>query len=404
MQYFKYVGRTEKGYLKRGTIQSKSRNQAIIDLKAQGIQPRELTETKPSIFTTDISIGNNAVKHRDFIIYCRQFATLIRAGITIVDATNILAHQTDSKGLKKALLLVESELRDGRSFSEAVKSHPKIFPTIFVHMIEAGEMTGNLDETLDRLATYFEKQYNIRKKVQSTMAYPIVLTFVIIVVVIFLMLAIIPNFLSMFEQMGSELPFVTQLVVNMSNFVQKSWWVLLSILLVVIGIFIYLYRQNKAFNYSVHVMLLRMPIFGQLLQKSAIARMSRTLASLFSSSVPILQALGIVAKVVNNPVIGKVVLEARENLESGQSLSEPLKRSWVFPPLVSHMTAIGEETGSLDYMLEKIADFYEEDVDRTVDTLRTLIEPLMIILLAGVVGFIVLSIMVPMLSIFTDFN
>lgn len=404
MQYFKYVGRTEKGYLKRGTIQSKSRNQAIIDLKAQGIQPRELTETKPSIFTTDISIGNNAVKHRDFIIYCRQFATLIRAGITIVDATNILAHQTDSKGLKKALLLVESELRDGRSFSEAVKSHPKIFPTIFVHMIEAGEMTGNLDETLDRLATYFEKQYNIRKKVQSTMAYPIVLTFVIIVVVIFLMLAIIPNFLSMFEQMGSELPFVTQLVVNMSNFVQQSWWVLLSILLVVIGIFIYLYRQNKAFNYSVHVMLLRMPIFGQLLQKSAIARMSRTLASLFSSSVPILQALGIVAKVVNNPVIGKVVLEARENLESGQSLSEPLKKSWVFPPLVSHMTAIGEETGSLDYMLEKIADFYEEDVDRTVDTLRTLIEPLMIILLAGVVGFIVLSIMVPMLSIFTDFN
>lgn len=404
MQYFKYVGRTEKGYLKRGTIQSKSRNQAIIDLKAQGIQPRELTETKPSIFTTDISIGNNAVKHRDFIIYCRQFATLIRAGITIVDATNILAHQTDSKGLKKALLLVESELRDGRSFSEAVKSHPKIFPTIFVHMIEAGEMTGNLDETLDRLATYFEKQYNIRKKVQSTMAYPIVLTFVIIAVVIFLMLAIIPNFLSMFEQMGSELPFVTQLVVNISNFVQQSWWVLLSILLVVIGIFIYLYRQNKAFNYSVHVMLLRMPIFGQLLQKSAIARMSRTLASLFSSSVPILQALGIVAKVVNNPVIGKVVLEARENLESGQSLSEPLKKSWVFPPLVSHMTAIGEETGSLDYMLEKIADFYEEDVDRTVDTLRTLIEPLMIILLAGVVGFIVLSIMVPMLSIFTDFN
>ena len=404
MQYFKYVGRTEKGYLKRGTIQSKSRNQAIIDLKAQGIQPRELTETKPSIFTTDISFGNNAVKHRDFIIFCRQFATLIRAGITIVDATNILAHQTDSKGLKKALLLVESELRDGRSFSEAVKSHPKIFPTIFVHMIEAGEMTGNLDETLDRLATYFEKQYNIRKKVQSTMAYPIVLTFVIIAVVIFLMLAIIPNFLSMFEQMGSELPFVTQLVVNMSNFVQQSWWVLLSILLVVIGIFIYLYRQNKAFNYSVHVMLLRMPIFGQLLQKSAIARMSRTLASLFSSSVPILQALGIVAKVVNNPVIGKVVLEARENLESGQSLSEPLKKSWVFPPLVSHMTAIGEETGSLDYMLEKIADFYEEDVDRTVDTLRTLIEPLMIILLAGVVGFIVLSIMVPMLSIFTDFN
>src|SRR5690625_213081 len=217
MLYFKYVGRTERGFLKRGTIQSKSRNQAIIDLRAKGIQPREVTETKPTIFNKDISIGFNSVKQQDFIIYCRQFATLIRAGISILDATNILAHQTDSKGLSKVLQEVEDEIREGRSFSDAIAHHPKVFPPIFIHMIQAGEMTGNLDDTLDRLATYFEKQYNLKKKIQSTLAYPVILVFVIIAVVIFLMLSIIPNFTSMFEQFGSELPVITQWVVNMRD-------------------------------------------------------------------------------------------------------------------------------------------------------------------------------------------
>lgn len=404
MLYFKYVGRTERGFLKRGTIQSKSRNQAIIDLRAKGIQPREVTETKPTIFNKDISIGFNSVKQQDFIIYCRQFATLIRAGISILDATNILAHQTDSKGLSKVLQEVEDEIREGRSFSDAIAHHPKVFPPIFIHMIQAGEMTGNLDDTLDRLATYFEKQYNLKKKIQSTLAYPVILVFVIIAVVIFLMLSIIPNFTSMFEQFGSELPVITQWVVNMSNFIRESWWIALLCVVGIIGTFTYFFKQNKSFHYSVHAALLKTPIFGSLLQKAAIARMTRTLSSLFSSSVPILQSLGIVEKVVGNPVIGKVILEARDNLESGNSLSEPLKQSWVFPPLVAHMTAIGEETGSLDFMLEKIADFYEEDVDRTVDTLQSLIEPIMIIALAVVVGFIVLSIMIPMLSIFTEIN
>src|SRR5690625_3045905 len=218
------------------------------------------------------------------------------------------------------------------------------------------------------------------------------------------MVSIVPNFTSMFEQFGSELPLITQWVVKISGFIRYSWWIGLIFVVVFSMFFLYLYKQNSQFNYSIHVLLLKMPIFGPLLQKSAIARMTRTLSSLFSSSVPILQALNIVAKVVNNPVIGKVVLEARDNLESGNSLSEPFKESWVFPPLVSQMTAIGEESGSLDFMLDKIADFYEEDVDRTVDTLRSLIEPIMIILLAVVVGFIVLSIMIPMLSILTDVN
>lgn len=402
MEMYKYVGRTESGAIKRGTIEGTSRRDVMNQLRAQGISPRELTETKPSIFNRDLNIGGNRVKAEDFVIYCRQFATLIRAGVTIVDATNILADQTESKALQKTLRQVESEIRSGIAFSDAVEKHPKVFPPLFSNMVRAGEMTGNLDDTLDRMASYFEKQHTLKKNVQSTMAYPAILTVLIIGVVIFLLIYIIPQFMGIYDQFGSELPAITQFIIGVSEVVQELWWLVLIILAIVIGILIFLYRTNKPFHYWVNVMFLRMPIFGKLLQKTQIARMTRTLSSLFSSAVPILDALEIVAKVVENPVISKVVTDARTNLEEGGTLSEPLAEHWVFPPLVHQMTAIGEETGTLDYMLEKIADFYEEDVDRTVDTLKSLIEPLMIVLLAFVVGFIVLSVMVPMFQVFTE--
>lgn len=402
MLTFKYVGRTKNGSVKRGIIEGISRNDVIGKLRESGISPREITETKPSVFNRDLSIGGNTVKNEHFVIYCRQFATLIRAGITIVESTNILAEQTESKALKKVLKLVVSDLNSGIAFSDAVSKHPKAFPTLFSNMIRAGEMTGNLDDTLDRLAMYFEKQHSLKKKIQSTLSYPIVLLVLIIGVVIFLMVYIIPQFSGIYDQLGAELPAITQLVLTMSEVIQQFWlYILLAILAVIFILFLF-YRSNDAFKYSAHVFLLKMPIFGKLLQKATIARMTRTLSSLFSSAVPILEALSIVARVVDNPVISKVVLESRDNLEAGGTLSEPLSQHWVFPPLVHQMTAIGEETGSLDYMLEKIADFYEEDVDRTVDTLRGLIEPIMIVLLAFVVGFIVLSIMIPMFSVFTE--
>lgn len=400
--YFKYVGRTRTGSLKRGTIEGTSRSDVIHQLREQGISPREVKETKPNIFNRDIAIGRHSVKNVHFVIYCRQFATLIRAGISIVEATNILADQTESKVLKKILAEVGVDIKEGTAFSDAIEKHPQAFPTLFVNMVRAGELTGSLDETLDRLAVYFEKQHSLKKKVQSTLTYPAVLLVVTIGVVIFLMLAIIPNFTLMFEQFDSELPMITQIVVKVSEIIQTLWWLVLIIIIGMITAFTFVYKTNKQFSYTVHVAILKMPVFGTLLQKAAIARMARTLASLFESSVPILQALDIVARVVNNPVISKVVIESKDSLEGGGSLSGPLEKHWVFPPLVSQMTAIGEETGSLDFMLEKVADFYEEDVDRTVDTLRSLIEPLMIIFLAVVVGFIVLSIMIPMFSIFTE--
>lgn len=403
MPVYKYTGRTKRGTLKKGTIESVSRSQAIIELREKGISPREVKETKATIFNKEISFGKNSVKNEDFVIYCRQFATLIRAGVSILEATKILAAQTESKGLKNALLLVEAEIKEGHSFSSATEKHPKIFPQLFVNMVRAGEMTGNIDETLDRLAGYFEKQNNLKKKVQSTLAYPAVLLIVITAVVIFLMVSIVPSITSTFDTMGAELPLITKIVVAISDWMIVNWWILLLLAIAIIGIFLFLYRKNKQFHYYTHIVLFKLPVFGKLLQKSAIARMTRTLASLFASSVPILQSLTIVEKVVGNPVIGKVMLEARDSLEEGRPLSDPLKKSWVFPPLVTHMTAIGEQTGQLDFMLSKIADFYEEDVDRTVDTLKSLIEPIMIVILAGVVGVIVMAIMVPMFSMYSQF-
>lgn len=402
MAMYKYVGRDETGKLKRGTLEANSRREVMSKLRRQGISPREITETKPSIFNRDLNIGGSRVKAEDFVIYCRQFATLIRAGVTIVDATNILADQTESKVLRQTLKEVEREIQGGVSFSEAVGKYPKIFPPLFGNMIRAGEMTGNIDDTLDRMASYFEKQHSLKKNIQSTLAYPLILTVLIIGVVIFLMVYIIPQFTGIYDQFGSDLPAITQFILKVSEIVQNLWWLVLLIIVLGASIFAFLYKTNKPFNYTVNVALLKMPIFGKLLQKAAIARMTRTLSSLFSSAVPILEALGIVAKVVENPVISKIVVDAKDNLESGGTLSEPLAEHWVFPPLVHQMTAIGEQTGTLDFMLDKIADFYEEDVDRTVDTLKSLIEPLMIVVLAFVVGFIVLSVMVPMFSVFTE--
>lgn len=402
MLFYKYIGRSPDGALKKGTIEAKSKSDALRRLRSQGISPREVTETKPSIFQRDLNIGKNRMKNEDFVIYCRQFATLIRAGITIVEATNILAQQTESKLLKETLKKVEEEIKGGIAFSDSIERYPNVFPSLFVNMIRAGEMTGSLDETLDRMAAYYEKQHTLQKKIRATLMYPLVLSILIVGVVIFLMVVIIPQFTSIYDSIGGELPAITLFVIKLSDLLQNLWWLILLVVALGLGGLMFFYKTNEQFHYSVHLMLLKMPIFGSLLQKAAIARMTRTLSSLFSSAVPILQALDIVAKVVENPVISKVVLQSKRSLESGGSLSEPLAEHWVFPPLVHQMTATGERTGTLDYMLEKVADFYEDDVDRTVETLRSLIEPLMIILLAVVVGLIVAAIMIPMLSVFTE--
>ncbi|MER2119980.1 MAG: type II secretion system F family protein [Solibacillus sp.] len=399
MTVFKYVGRTKMGLTQKGTIDAANKAAAIMKLREKGINPREIEESK-SILHMDINLGSGKIKTQDFVIYCRQFATLIRAGISLVEATNILARQSTSKPLKKALEKVEEDIRAGIPFSDAVQKLPKVFPELFVNMMRSGEATGNIDDTLERLANSYEKSFRLIKKVQSTLTYPVMLLVLIVVVVFFMLIFIVPTFVESFESMNAELPTLTVWTVALGEWLRKYWWLPLGAVVIGATIFQHLYRNNKQFNYTVHYMLLKMPIFGPLLQKTAIARLTRNLSSLFSSAVPILHALTISQKVSGNPVVGKVVLDARASLEKGSTLTEPLEKSWIFPPMVTSMTRIGESTGSLDYMLEKIADFYEEEVDRNVDTLKSLIEPLMIVLLAGAVGIIVAAIFLPMFSLY----
>ena len=364
---FRYQGRTKTGAQKKGTIDAANRNAAIAKLRSQGINPRVIEESK-SILHYELSFGQK-VKHKDFIIYLRQYATLIRAGITVVDATHILQQQTSSKPLKKALIDVEEDIRQGVAFSEASARHPKVFPPIFVNMMRAGEASGNIDDTLERLADSMAKQYSLKKKVQSTLTYPAVLLIITLLVSFFLMIFVVPTFVSMFEDLEIELPWITKAILAISHFLQKYWWlIILGLVGTMLGLR-QLYITNAKLNYHVNVMILKLPIFGPLLQKSVIARMTRTLSSLFSSAVPILQALTIVEKIVGNPVVARVVGEAKVSLQQGGTLSEPLAKSWLFPPLVHQMTAIGEQTGSLDYMLEKVADFYEEEVDCVINGL-----------------------------------
>jgi len=399
MARFKYVGRDRKGN-KQGFVNATSRREAMQKLKMDGIRVLEMTEISESILTKDISIGS-PVKLEHLVIYLRQFSTLLKAGVSVVESTNILAHQTESKALKKALFDIEQELREGKPLSDATAKHKKIFTPMFVNMIRAGEASGSMDETLERLAVHFEKQHNTRAKIKSALAYPMVVGILAIAVVIFLLVSVVPTFVDMFADFGGELPAITQFVLNASKFMQAFWWLVVLLILLFVGV-IALIRRNKNTKYYLDYFLLRLPIFGKMFQKAVLARMTRTLSSLFTSSVPILQALSIVENVVEDEVIAKVVRQSRDALERGQSLTGPMKKHWAFPPLVTQMIAIGEETGSLDAMLGKVADFYEKEVENSTDRIKALIEPLMIVILAGLVGTIVTSIMVPMFEIFNQ--
>ncbi|MBP3949654.1 type II secretion system F family protein [Bacillus suaedae] len=400
MPQFKYAGRDLSGKVKKGTVVSQSKREAAIKLKERHIAVQELEEVKATGLNKEISFGN-PVRLQDFAIYLRQFSTLLKAGVSIVESTNILSKQTSSKALRKALEVIEEELRSGLPFSEAAIKHKRIFPPIVINMIKAGELSGTMDEALDRLAIHFEKQHKTKQKVISALAYPVVVGIIAIGVVIFLLTTVVPTFANMLSSLGGELPAITLFVLNSSDFLQSYWWVLLVIVLIFI-IALQMIKQNKKSRYYLDLVLLKMPIFGKLLQLAALARMTRTLSSLFSSSVPILQAIKIVEKVVGNEVIAAIMKQSRHALENGERLTEPMRKSWVFPPLVVQMISIGEETGSLDLMLEKVADFYEQEVENITDRLKSLIEPLMIVLLAGVVGVIVIAIMVPMFQIYGE--
>lgn len=400
MKQFQYQVRTVNGKELKGTLSASDKTAALEELRRRGLTVFSLEEKRITLLTKDIYIGN-PVKTIDFIIYCRQFATLIKAGVTILDATRILAEQTESKILRKALQDVHSRLMRGVSLSQAIQDQQKIFPRLFISMIRAGEESGDLEQTLDRLAVYFEKRHVTKEKIKSALAYPVTVGILAVAVTIYLLWAIVPQFVDMFASMNAKLPTITVVVLALSKSIQHQWYIWALILILLIIIFVMMKRSDKG-AYWIDYAKLKMPVFGMLNQKGSIAQFARTFSSLYASSVPVLQSLSIVTEVAGNRVIERYLNEASESLRKGQPLSDPLKKAWVFPPMVTQMIAIGEETGALDQMLAKVADFYEMDVENTVDRLKSLIEPLLIVFLAAVVGVIVAAIMLPMFSLYNS--
>lgn len=401
MAIFQYEGKLLNGKRKKGRVTAVSLREAKEKLRQESILVTELAELESTGLNKEVNLLPERVKIEHLIMYVRQFATLIRAGVPIVRATSILRVQTESKVLKKTLSQVEDDLREGIAFSEAIKKHPRVFSNFFSSMALAGEASGNLEEALDQIGLQLQKQYDVKRKVISALTYPLVVSIVAIGVVAFLMVNVVPTFASIFGQLGGELPLITRIVVAVSDFVAAYWWLIFGGAFLALLVFTWMLKRDKE-RYVIDGLLLKMPIFGPIVLKSQIALLTRSLAVLLQAAVPILSAIEITEKIVSNRVIRKGLAQARKMMAQGIPLHEPLERNDSFPPLMTQMIAVGEESGDLDSMLNEVAEFYETEVETTTDRLKSIIEPLLIVVLASIVGVIVIAIVVPMFQIYGD--
>lgn len=400
MAVFVYKAKSTDGKTIKGKVESKNEKDAI-----QALSQLDLIvfDVKPvnDLLNKDIHIGAR-LKQKDFVVFLRQFATLIESGILLVNAVELLSEQTESDALKEALEGIADDIKEGNPLSNSMALYPELFPELLVQMIRTGEVSGQLEDVLDRMATYYEKQYILKQKVSTALTYPMVVGGFAILITIFLLLFIVPVFGDMYASMGGELPFITNLVLNLSGFMRRFWWVFI---LLILGM-VYVYRQmrkNNAGSYQLDYLSLKIPVIGTFIQKAVLARMTQTLSSLINSSVPILEAIEVTSEVVGNRVVSDVLIEARDSLEKGESLAKPMEGHWVFPALIIQMIHVGEESGALDEMLGKVADIYDREVNEASDKLQSLIEPVLIIFLAVIVGLIVMSIVVPMFGLFEQY-
>ena len=397
MAVFAYKAKTEEGKVTRGKIEAMSKKEALAEL---GMMDLIVFEVEPlnSFLNTEINL-RSGLKPKDFIIFLRQFATLISAGILLVESLDLLAEQTTNPRLKAILEDLSTEVQEGSPLSVSMSKHPAVFPNLLIQMIQSAEVSGRLEEVLEQMANYYEKQYRNKQKVTTAMTYPIVVGILALVITAFLLIFIVPIFGEMFASFGSELPAITQMVLGLSQWFQKYWVLILVFLLAIIFVLRYLSQRDKM-AYSFDYLQLKIPIIGMFLQKTILARMTQTLSSLLNSSVPILQALDVTSQVVDNRVVEEVLLAAKKDVEQGESLAKPMEAHWFFPNLIIQMIKVGEASGSLDEMLKKASDIYEQEVEEASEKLQSLIEPLLIVFLSVIVGFIVLSIVIPMFGLF----
>jgi type IV pilus assembly protein PilC len=380
-------------------IEAVSKEKAVVSLKAEGKLPLKLEEQ--NMLNKDISFSfGSPVKTRDIAVFCRQFHSIIAAGITIIRALDMLSEQTHNKTLKKAIFEVKVSIEKGDTFASAMTAQDDIFPSILINMVEAAEASGSLETCFSRMAIHFEKSAKLKSVVKKAMIYPIFVGVVAIAVILLMLMVVIPNFMEMFADLGTEMPPLTVMVINMSNTLLHYWYFyLIGIILIVLVL-----RVFASTDYGKHFfgrITLKFPILSAIIVKSASGNIGRTMSSLISSGITLPNAIGITAKGIKNSILQNVLLEAKKDVERGIPLSAPLEASGLFPPLLFNMMEIGEETGNLERMLVKVAEYYEEDVETATSSLVAIMEPLMIIVLALIVGVILGAIFQPMMSIYS---
>lgn len=391
MPTFKFSVKTRSGTIQEGEIEAKDLKSARTTLQKQQLSIVSIKK-KPKEITIP-GLGQK-ITEKDVVIFTRQFATMIDAGLPLVQCLSILSFQIENKEFAKIVDEVRTSIETGDTFADSLRKHPKTFDSLYTNMIEAGEMGGILDTILNRLAGYIEKAMALKKKVKSAMVYPTAIVTIAFLVVAFLMIFVIPSFASMFSDMGHALPAPTMIVMKVSNIFRFYTHYMIIGIIGVIFIIRRSYRTQKG-RKIIDASLLKLPVFGPLIQKVSVAKFTRTLGTLISSGVPIIEGLNITAKTAGNKIVEEAVISTIESIKEGQTIAGPLGKQKVFPAMVVQMIEVGETTGALDTMLSKIADFYDEEVDAAVEALTSLLEPILMVFLGVTIGFIVVAMYMP---------
>jgi type IV pilus assembly protein PilC len=397
MATYKYTAIID-GKTKRGTIEANSEDRAMDKLKGEGYMVTKLAEAGAMDKDINISIGGK-VKAKDLTMFCKQFSSILNAGVTIIMALDMLAEQGDNKTLKDAIKAMQVSVEKGNNLADSMRMHPKVFPEILVNMVEAGEASGSLEIALVRMADHFEKDNRMQAQIKSAMTYPIIVLCVAVAVVIVCMVFVIPNFTSMFADMDMDLPMATKIMVAASDFIREKWYILVAVVVAVVVV-VKFFKKTSTGEYLFAKMAMKLPLIGNLTIKSSAARFARTLSTLMASGIQLIDAVESVAKVMTNRIIKENLMNARDQVAKGVPLSKPIKDMGIFPPLLTQMVHIGEETGNLEDMMFRVADFFDEEVDEATKALTAAMEPLIMVFLAGIVGMIVAAVYGPMLSMY----
>jgi type IV pilus assembly protein PilC len=396
MPVYTYKGTDKKGATVSGEVTATSKAELQNQLRRQNITPTKMSEKGKEF---NLPTFGGGVDSKELAVFTRQFSVMIDAGLPLVQCLEILASQQENKTFQKVLAATRASVEGGATLSAAMRAHPKVFDALYVNMVEAGETGGILDTILQRLSTYIEKNVKLKRAVKSAMVYPIGVLSIAAAVIILLLWKVVPIFATLFAGLGVDLPLPTKVVIALSNFIGSIFGLLILVAIVGIVIGIKVWYSTPTGRMILDTIILKLPVLGILMRKIAVARFTRTLGTLIASGVPILEGLDITAKTAGNAVVEKSLNQVRKSLEEGKTLTEPLKESEVFPGMVTQMISVGEQTGAMDAMLQKIADFYEEEVDAAVKDLLTALEPVMIVFLGLVVGGVVISMYMPLFSL-----